>query len=57
MEIEMRRLTSNFAEDYVSKDSIHKVHDCRGHLKMYEKCGFYIFAEQEGKVVVRKALR
>ena len=47
----------DFVEAYVSKNYIHKDHDYRGPLKMYEKCGFYIFAEQEGKVVVRKALR
>ncbi|MCL2557492.1 MAG: GNAT family N-acetyltransferase [Treponema sp.] len=29
----------------------------RGPLAMYEKCGFTIYAEQEGKIVLRKALR
>jgi len=31
--------------------------DCRGPLAMYEKCGFGICAERDGRVVVRKALR
>jgi len=31
--------------------------DCRGPLAMYEKCGFVIGAERDGKVVVRKALK
>jgi len=31
--------------------------DCRGPLAMYEKCGFSQSAEQEGRVVARKALK
>ena len=31
--------------------------DCRGPLTMYEKCGFVKSTEQEGRVVVRKALK
>ena len=31
--------------------------DYRGHLAMYEKCGFIKCAERDGRVVVRKALK
>lgn len=46
----------DFVEAYVNKKFIYTDHDFRGPLAMYEKCGFYKYAEREGKVVVRKAL-
>ena len=47
----------DFVEAYVNKDFTGTIHEFRGPLAMYEKCGFDIYAEQEGKVVVRKALK
>ena len=32
-------------------------HNFMGHFAMYEKCGFNKYAEQEGKIVMRKALK
>ena len=32
-------------------------HDCRGHMAMYEKCGFTKSAEKDGRVVMRKAVK
>ena len=47
----------DFAEAYVDKNASDSVHDYRGPLAMYEKCGFEITAEREGKLVMRKALK
>jgi GNAT superfamily N-acetyltransferase len=47
----------DFAEGYVNKEFTNSVHDFRGPLTMYEKCGFTQCAEREGRVVVRKALK
>lgn len=47
----------DFVEAYVHKEFNSVPHDFRGPLAMYEKCGFYIQSEREGKVVVRKALK
>lgn len=47
----------DFVEAYVNKEFIDTIHDFRGPLSMYEKCGFSRCAEREGKVVVRKALK
>lgn len=45
----------DFAEAYPNRE--YTAPDCRGPLAMYEKCGFVIQAEREGRVVVRKALK
>jgi hypothetical protein len=50
IDIEIRKLTPGLTEEYVAPD-------CRGPLAMYEKCGFSICAEQEGRVAIRKALK
>ena len=47
----------DFVEAYVNKDFTDTANELRGPLAMYEKCGFSISAEQEGRVVVRKALK
>lgn len=47
----------DFVEAYVHKDFDTVPHDFRGPLSMYEKCGFNIRAEQDGKAVMRKALK
>lgn len=47
----------DYVEAYINKEFIESDHDFRGPLEMYEKCGFDVFAEQDGKVVVRKALK
>lgn len=54
----------DFVEAYAYKDFYTEPndmntepHDFRGPLAMYEKCGFGIHAEREGKVVMRKALQ
>lgn len=47
----------DFVEAYVNEKFIDTVHDFRGPLAMYEKYGFYKYAEREGKVVVRKVLK
>ena len=44
----------DFVEAYPNKEYTELSHV--GHLTMYEKCGFIKCAEQDGKVVVRKAL-
>ena len=46
----------DFVEAFPSKKPTDPTGDHRGPLAMYEKCGFSIYAEQEGKIVVRKAL-
>ena len=45
----------DFIEAYANE--IHSALDFRGPLAMYEKCGLYRFAEKDGRVVVRKALK
>jgi GNAT superfamily N-acetyltransferase len=47
----------DFVEAYVNREFVYEDHDFRGPLAMYEKCGFRIYAEREGRVVVRKALK
>lgn len=47
----------DFVEAYTNKKFVDTVHDFRGPLEMYEKCGFSKYAEQDGKIVVRKALK
>lgn len=47
----------DFVEAYVDKILNDTDEDFRGYLAMYEKCGFFKFAEREGKIVVRKALK
>ncbi len=47
----------DFVEAYVYNDFNTVPHDFRGPLEMYEKCGFHKHGEQDGKVVVRKALK
>lgn len=45
----------DFVEAYANE--VHSALDFRGPLAMYEKCGFTKSAGQEGRVVVRKALK
>lgn len=47
----------DFVEAYADKTLDDTAEDCRGYLAMYEKCGFIEFAEREGRVVVRRALK
>jgi GNAT superfamily N-acetyltransferase len=47
----------DYVEAYINKEFIETDHDFRGPSAMYEKCGFDIYAEREGKVVVRKTLK
>lgn len=47
----------DFVEAYVNEKFIRTDVDFRGPLAMYEKCGFSKYAEREGKVVMRKALK
>ena len=47
----------DFVEAYVNKEFTDTIHEFRGPLAIYEKCGFIICAEWEGRVVVRKALK
>jgi len=47
----------DFVEAYANQGSFDAVHDFRGTLAMYEKCGFDRGAEREGKVVMRRALK
>ena len=47
----------DFVEAYVEEILDAADEDFRGHLAMYEKCGFYRAAARDGKVVVRKALK
>ena len=47
----------DFIEAYINKEFIHTDHDFRGPLAMFEKCGFYKYAERDGRMVVRKALK
>lgn len=47
----------DFVEAYVNREFIYADHDFRGPLEMYEKCGFSVCAEREGRAVVRKSLK
>ena len=47
----------DFVEGYVNREFTNTAHEFRGPLAMYEKCGFRICAERDGRVVVRKALK
>ena len=47
----------DYVEAYINKKFIEADHDFRGPLEMYEKCGFTVYAEREGRAVVRKALK
>ena len=47
----------DFVEAYVFDPYDETIHDFRGPISMYEKCGFTRHAERDGKVVMRKALR
>ena len=47
----------DFVEAYVNKEFKDAANEFRGPLAMYEKCGFDTGAEQDGRVVVRKALK
>ncbi|MDR1629853.1 MAG: GNAT family N-acetyltransferase [Oscillospiraceae bacterium] len=47
----------NYVEAYINKEFVAADHDFRGPLTMYEKCGFAVCAEREGRVTVRKALK
>lgn len=47
----------DFVEAYVNKEFTDAAHEFRGPLAMYEKCGFRTGAQQDGRVVVRKALK
>lgn len=46
----------DFVEAYANTDFVDTIHEFRGPLAMYEKCGFTQHAEKDGKVVMRKAL-
>jgi GNAT superfamily N-acetyltransferase len=46
----------DFVEAYVNTSSSDDPHEYRGHLTMYERCGFIKQAEKDGRAVVRKAL-
>ena len=45
----------DFVEAYPNRE--HEDPDFRGPLGMYEKCGFNVSAERDGRIVVRKALK
>lgn len=47
----------DFVEAYVNEKFTETDHEFRGPLAMYEKCGFDKFSEQNGRVVMRKALK
>ena len=47
----------DFVEAYAYKEFNAVPHDFRGPLAMYEKRGFVKYAERDGKIVMRKALR
>lgn len=47
----------DFVEAYVNREFTETDREFRGPMKMYEKCGFCIYSEREGKVVMRKALK
>lgn len=47
----------DFVEAYADKVLTDADEDFRGYVAMYEKCGFQVFAEREGKLVMRRALK
>ncbi len=47
----------DFVQAYPERQITESDEDYRGHLAMYEKCGFAQCAERDGRVVVRKALQ
>lgn len=47
----------DFVEAYVNEKFTKPSDGFRGPLEMYLKCGFEKYAEQEGRVTVRKALK
>lgn len=47
----------DFVEAYVNEKFVDVARDFRGPLAMYEKCGFHKYASQDGKVVMRKAVK
>ncbi len=47
----------DFVEAYAYEKFDTVPHDFRGPLTMYEQCGFTVLARQDGKAVVRKALK
>ena len=47
----------DFVEAYVGQASAGTDDVFRGPLEMYNKCGFYMYAERDDKVTVRKALQ
>lgn len=47
----------DFVEAYVNEKWIESDDEFRGPPAMYEKCGFKIYAQREGRAVVRKALK
>ena len=47
----------DFVEAYVNKEFPDPVREFMGLQAMYEKCGFSVYAEQNGKIVMRKALK
>lgn len=47
----------DFVEAYANRQYTDALNEMRGPLGMYEKCGFHIVAERDGRVVVRKALK
>ena len=47
----------DFVEAYVNKNFDDVLNDFRGPLSMYQKCGFCIYSDKGGRVVVRKQLK
>ncbi len=47
----------DFVEAYVNKEFTGTIHEFRGPMAMYEKCGFVPCGERDGKVVMRKVLK
>lgn len=47
----------DYVEAYTDEKNNHIDHDCRGHFGLYEKCGFEICGEKDGRVTVRKHLK
>jgi GNAT superfamily N-acetyltransferase len=47
----------DFVEAYANEKFTDASHDYTGPLPMYVKCGFSKYAEQEGKVIIRKLLK
>jgi len=47
----------DYVEAYINKEFNEADRDFKGPLAMYKKCGFAVYAERDGKVVVRKTLK